>query len=288
MWTTKEALKARAEAAAPDPKDPPSPTYALFYFLLLPFFAAGAIGLVGDTPNAVLRLLYFLPPLLVLFLPALGYDLFRAFVTPKTLFERGHSRFMPFTWLGMDVDGHSPKLQKPGAVDQGCPPKSVFESLTGMIKNLMLMGMPFIRVVAPGVAASIDQGIAAGEKAVERAKTGVAVASKAVDVAAQVPAAVGSLAQTVANPAALIPPQAAAAATAAMATAPLSFPSMKGGGTIIPSNSNDTLLGMALAGTLLLVLIGGFFVTGMRNLNDEPPAPGSSRMDDSPPKPGTV
>lgn len=281
MWASSADLKAAAEAP-PDPRAPPSPTYALFYFLLLPLFTAGAIGLVGDIPNAFLRLLYFFP-LTLLFLPALGYDLFRAFGTPKTLFERGHSRFMPFTFIGFDKDGHSPNLQKPGAVDQGCPPKSFFESLVGMFQNLLLMGMPFLRIVAPGLANSIEEGIKAGEKAVERAKTGVAVASKAVDVAAQVPAAVGSLAQTVANPMALIPPQAAAGAAVSAALS-----TMKGGASSLPSNSNDIVLGVALAGTLLLVLVGGFFVTGLRNLNDEPPAPGSSRMDDSPPKPGTV
>lgn len=286
MWGDKEELRA---VPTQEEGGPPSPTYALAYYLLLPFFTAGAVGLAGDIPNAVSRLTFFFP-LFALFIPALIYDLYRAVGTPGVLFERGHSRFMPFTWLGFDVDGHSPNLQKPGTVDPSCPAPSFVESIVGLFKNFMLMGMPFLRVVAPGIAASIESGMAAAESAASKAKMGVEVAQKAATVAATAPAAMSQVVTSLADPTRLIQEKLGSELAAQVQAQPLAgtlaAAALQRGGALAAEAS--PVLPFFIAGTILVLLLGGLVVTGYRRLSDEPPSVRSAELDDTPPNPRRI
>lgn len=322
MFATAEQLKAAAKAKAAAaagakegkaaPPGIPNPLFTLLYFICLPFFNPGAIAVAGDTNNAILRLLYILPftPLFFLNIFAWFYDIYRSIGTPKTFFTRGVSRFMPFTWLGFDVDNQSPNIQRNKEPETGTPCEKtagkklmefVFAVLTGLVKILFAIpiwilslyppaalamnsffraaeaGFTAAGVVAPVVKATVVEGV------IPIAKVGAETAAEAIKGSVQV-------AQVTAGVASNVAAAAAAGAKAAETIGPslnkLEEKVQSGGALRSEETDGSSLPTVALpffsVVALLVIFAGSFSNTLGRTRSDEPPSK-SSHLDDPPP-----
>jgi len=316
MFSTKNQLKSAATAKAAGQSqfpDIPNPLFTLLYFICLPYFNPAAIAVAGDTNNALLRLLYLLPftPLAFLNIFAWFYDIYRSVGTPRTFFTRGVSRFMPFTWLGFDVDNQSPNIQRNKEPDTGTPCEKtagkklmefIFAVLTGIVKILFAIpiwilslyppaavamnsffraaeaGFTAAGAVAPVVKATVVEGIIPITKA--GVETGAVVVKGGVEVAK---AGAGVASNLVKAGAA----SAQAAATLGPSLQKLSN-KVQGGGALRSeeTDASSSLPTVALpffsAVALLVIFAGSFYNTLGRTRSDEPPSK-SSQLDDPPP-----
>ena len=124
--------------------DPPSPYFFMLYGALL-YITPLAKLIAGDVTNAFLTLLFFtmIPfgPLGYLFAGfALLYDYYIMFLKPDELFQKGTSRAFPYTWMGIDPDGHSPNITTysysgPAKDAPKCapPPRTLIQKIIDMI-----------------------------------------------------------------------------------------------------------------------------------------------------------
>jgi hypothetical protein len=290
MFTSAEALKQRAEqkSVSSGPPAPPNPLFTVLYYILLPISSVFAAGIAGDAPNAVSRLFFFLPFFWFIGMAAWLFDLYRAFVTPKTLFERGHSRFLPFTWLGFDLENHSPNIQNEQKPNP-CPPKGYIESISDLVKNLLRLFIPIIMIISPQAAQAFDKATQLGEQAIQTGQRAVRVGQAAAQTVAAVPQAAAAM-TTALSPATLVQQakeQATRSAEQALPSIPL--PPQKGGGhpsqSPLTQESSSDWLSFGVLGILLVILGGAGILTTARTLSDEPP---SRLQNDSPPNPRTV
>jgi TM2 domain-containing membrane protein YozV len=315
----KAASAAKAAAAAagakegkPGPPGIPNPLFTLLYFFCLPFFNPAAIAVAGDTNNALLRLLYILPftPLFLLNIFAWFYDIYRAIGTPKTFFTRGVSRFMPFTWLGFDVDNQSPNIQRNKEPETGTPCEKtagkklmefLFAVLTGLVKILFAIPIWILSLYPPAAVAmnsffrAAEAGFTAAgaaapvvketvvEGVIPIAKAGVETGAAVIQGGVEVAKAGAGVASDLAKAGAA---GAQAAATIGPSLQKLEQKVQSGGALRSEETDGSSLPTVALpffsVVALLVIFAGSFSNTLGRRRSDEPPSK-SSHLDDPPP-----
>lgn len=166
---------------------PPNPLWFFFYALLIPIAPLAQI-IAGDTNNAVSRFadLTIIPLGFLFYLCAMLYDYWILFSNPADLLVAGSKRFFPFTYLGMDADGHSPMLTGKSEI-KPCPPDSVFKTVIRML-------LPIVTYFFPGLGKSISAALMMKDEAIMTAITvkeeivdkGMAKVGQVADTAAKI------------------------------------------------------------------------------------------------------
>jgi hypothetical protein len=209
------------------------------------------------------------------YLFALLYDYFILFTSPADLLVAGSKRFFPFTYLGMDADGHSELLTGVSEI-KACPPDN-------FIMTMLRVGNPILKVFAPGLAKTIDS-ILETKKGVE---TTVAATKKIVvdgalakaQKASQIATQIGSL-----SPAGMIP-STDGIAQFRNPTTGQGLGTMVGGVRLETAKPIFNTLDYAALGSLAAVIGGGLLLSAnrFRNAftkgNDTPPDPRAIRDD---------
>jgi hypothetical protein len=129
------------------------------------------------------------------YLFAMLYDYWILFTNPADLLVAGSKRFFPFTYLGMDADGHSPLLTGVSEI-KPCPPDN-------MTKTLMRISVPLISYFFPGIGKTIQGALDTKDTIVTTVTTakevvvdkGMAKVAQVTDTAAKV----GSLSTSIAS-----------------------------------------------------------------------------------------
>ena len=216
MWADPEALDDKGEA--------PNPLWFVLYALLIPC-APLAQMIAGDTNNAVSRFadLTIIPLGFLFYLCAMFYDYWILFSNPADLLVAGSKRFFPFTYLGMDADGHSARLTGKSEI-KPCPPDTIF-------KTIIRISLPILSYFFPGIGKSISAALDTKDAIVTAVTTakevvvdkGLAKVAQVTDAAAKVGALSSGLASGVGS-------------SVASATAKLSNPGFASTiGTLAPS-----------------------------------------------------
>ena len=187
----REAMEKQSGGALDE--GPPNPIWFLLYALLIP--AAPLAQLIaGDTNNAVSRFLdlTIIPLGFLFYLCAFVYDYMILILWPADLFVAGSKRFFPFTYLGMDPEGHSERLTGVSEI-KPCP-------ADGFIMTMFRISLPILSVVAPGLAESIKAALDTAQRTknvvvdqgLEKINKATRIAKQAGDIATTV----GSLSPT--------------------------------------------------------------------------------------------
>ena len=232
---------------------PPNPTWFLLYALLIPIAPLAQL-IAGDTNNSVSRFLdlTIIPLGFLFYWCAFMYDYFILLLYPADLFVAGSKRFFPFTYLGMDIEGHSERLTGISEI-KPCP-------ADGFIMTMFRIALPILSVVSPGLAQSITAALNSAQKTKEVViDQGLEKINKATRIARQaseLTTTVGSLAAMPQVPQVQLP------------QVPQRLPVMVGGGQ--PFSPLD----YAALGSLGAVIAGGFILSLNRRQNDPPPNPG--------------
>jgi hypothetical protein len=192
MWADPEALDDK------DKNEAPNPLWFVLYALLIPC-APLAQMIAGDTNNAVSRFadLTIIPLGFLFYLCAMFYDYWILFSNPADLLVAGSKRFFPFTYLGMDADGHSPRLTGQSEI-KPCPPDTIFKTIIRMI-------IPILSYFFPGIGKSISAALDTKDAIVTSVTTakevvvdkGLAKVAQVTDAAAKVGALSSGLASSV-------------------------------------------------------------------------------------------
>ena len=264
---------ARSQVGGSSADEAPNPLWFLLYALAIPFAPLAQL-IAGDTNNAVSRFLdlTIIPLGFMFYLFALLYDYFILFTSPADLLVAGSKRFFPFTYLGMDADGHSELLTGVSEI-KACPPDN-------FIMTMLRVGNPILKVFAPGLAKTIDS-ILETKKGVE---TTVAATKKIVvdgalakaQKASQIATQIGSL-STMVPPPPVIP-------STELIKNPLRG-TMVGGARPDAAKPIFNTLDYAALGSLAAVIGGGLLLSAnrFRNVftksNDTPPDPRAVRDD---------
>jgi hypothetical protein len=181
------------------------------------------------------------------------YDYFILLLYPADLFVAGSKRFFPFTYLGMDIEGHSERLTGMSEI-KPCP-------ADGFIMTMFRISLPILSVVAPGLAQSITAALNSAQKTKEIViDQGLEKINKATRIARQasdISTTVGSLAAMPQLPQVQLPQIPAQR-----------LPVMVGGAQTF------SFLDFAALGSLGAVIGGGFLLSLNRRQNDPPPNPG--------------
>jgi TM2 domain-containing membrane protein YozV len=155
-----------------DEKDEaPDPIWFLLYSIFLPA-APLSHYIAGDANSAVSRFLDLtIVPLGFLFYYfAMLYDYFILFAYPADLLVAGTKRFFPFTYLGMDADGHSERLTGNSEI-KPCPPDNFVLTLLRIFFPTFFSKVEAVKATATAVKENvIDEGA-------KLVKAGVAVAA---------------------------------------------------------------------------------------------------------------
>jgi len=318
MWT--DPPPSNSKPAKPDPNAPPSPWWFFLYAFVLPL-APLALLIAGDTKNALSRFSY----LTIIPFGLLGFlfygisilaDYWTLLAKPADLLVFGAKRFFPFTFFGMDGDGHSPRLTlKRDLPEPICPPAGnpILGAIFEVVKFVLRLTLPVLYVVNPPAAASLDAALnttaEAGGKIVNAAKvvvtaaetaaeTAVTTADIATDVAVhavedgtKVIKTVGKLAgniqglsqgglasaaAAVKDPKALLNKEGLANIKEVVKNPQALLNKQEGGG----KETKSTLDWLAL-GSLSAVVLGGFLLAGGRSLQNA----NTNARDDTPPGP---
>ena len=133
-------------------EEPPNPLFFLLYALAIPCAPLAQL-IAGDTNNAVSRFLdlTIIPLGFIFYLFAVLYDYWVLFSNPADLLVAGSKRFFPFTYTGMDADGHSPMLTGKSEI-KPCPPDST-------VKTLLRLSVPVISYFFPGLGKTIQTAL---------------------------------------------------------------------------------------------------------------------------------
>jgi TM2 domain-containing membrane protein YozV len=155
-----------------DEKDEaPDPIWFLLYSIFLPA-APLSHYIAGDTNSAVSRFLdlTIIPLGFLFYYCAMLYDYFILFAYPADLFVAGTKRFFPFTYLGMDADGHSERLTGNSEI-KPCPPDNFVLTLLRIFFPTFFSKVEAVKATATAVKENvIDEGA-------KLVKAGVAVAA---------------------------------------------------------------------------------------------------------------
>jgi hypothetical protein len=213
-------------------EEPPNPLWFLLYALAIPCAPLAQL-IAGDTNNAVSRFadLTIIPLGFMFYLFAMLYDYWILFTNPADLLVAGSKRFFPFTYLGMDADGHSSLLTGKSEI-KPCPPDST-------IKTLLRISVPVIAYVFPGLGKTIQTALDTKDTIVSTVTTakedivdkGMVKVTQATDTAVKVGAlstavtagvgkSVAKAGAAVANPASLITDKVGELAPAPVPSAP--------------------------------------------------------------------
>ena len=203
MW-----LPDGAKPSEPSPSDPPSPWWFVIYCFCIPVSIASNI-VAGDINNAFSRflMLTIVPLGWLFYFCAIFYDYWCLLGSPADLLFNGTRRFFPFPSLGWDNMGHSPRLTGNNEF-KPCPRENV-------ITAAMRSTIPVIRYVNPDLANTIqgaisvattvkDQTIETGQQVIN---TGMKVGHLATAIPGAVVGPMAHVAESIANPQALLDPQ---------------------------------------------------------------------------------
>jgi hypothetical protein len=273
---------------------PPNPIWFLLYCFIIPIAPLAQL-VAGDTNNAVSRFLdlTIIPLGFLFYLCAFIYDYMILLIWPADLFVAGSKRFFPFTYLGMDADGHSSRLTGLSEI-KPCP-------ADGFITNMFRVSLPIMGIVAPGLAhnikATLDTATKTKELVIDEGLEKINKATRIAKQASDLSSTLGSLAP-MQIPQVQIPqmPQVPQMQIPQMPQMPVpqipQMPQMP-----VPQGSNTkyvdatgkrygTMVGGALPkepfspldyaalGSLGAVIAGGFILSLNRSKNDPPPNPG--------------
>jgi len=258
-------------------EEPPNPLWFLLYALLIPVAPLAQL-IAGDTNNAVSRFLdlTIIPLGFMFYLFAFLYDYWILFAKPADLLVAGSKRFFPFTYLGMDADGHSSLLTGISEI-KPCPPDN-------FIMTMLRIGKPFISMFAPGIGKAIDSALQTKqevETTVEVTKKlvvdgAIAKAQKASQLATQI----GTL-----STAGMIPSTDGITQFRNPVTGQLG--TMVGGRRLESAKASLSTLDFAALGSLGAVIGGALLLSANRfrdvffkgKANDSPPDPRAVRSD---------
>lgn len=246
----------------------------LMLYLALIFVPFGIPNfLVGDTSGGVIKFIFtiFLFGLFVpfVFLGSL-YELFTAISDPKSLYEKGITLPIPFSWF-VGSDHTAPNLMKPSALAAASKPQ----------------GSIFTRLLQPALdflgLSSITQMVGAAKCAAEPV---IDQAQKTVDAATTAATGVAQLAGTVPAVATKVAGKLEAFTDPEKLKAAAGLPQV-GGGLMTPGDLDTWFLlsiGVFLFGAFSLSAVRWF-----RNIktqkNDGPPESKPNDRDDTPPQP---
>ena len=246
----------------------------------LDFFAAG--DFLGGGLRFMTTVLFFLWPLGFLWGT---YNMYRAWITPGDLLERGTYRIIPFSFFTDKYFSVKGTLA-PGKVEETpvCRQKGVIETVmepvttvVGVATDIALQPLKDL-AAAPGKAydatlaplqVAVEQGLAPSVTA------GLKVAQLAPKAIAAVPAVAANVQNKIAN--------ASSAALATVKTGAGAVAAMTGGSN---SNSISNISDGAVIFTLALLVFGGGFLYFVRARTNN--ANGPSKENDAPPKPGAI
>ena len=180
------------------------------------------------------------------------YDYFILLLYPADLFVAGSKRFFPFTYLGMDIEGHSERLTGISEI-KPCP-------ADGFIMTMFRIALPILSVVSPGLAQSITAALNSAQKTkeviIDQGLEKINKATRIARQASELTTTVGSLAAMPQVPQVQLP------------QVPQRLPVMVGGGQPF------SFLDYTALGSLGAVIAGGFLLSLNRRQNDPPPNPG--------------
>ena len=135
-----------------DDDGPPNPFWFLLYCFIIPIAPLAQL-VAGDTNNAVSRFLdlTIIPLGFLFYLCAFIYDYMILLIWPADLFVAGSKRFFPFTYLGMDADGHSKRLTGLSEI-KPCP-------ADGFIVTMFRVSLPLLTFFFPGLGKSVTAAL---------------------------------------------------------------------------------------------------------------------------------
>jgi len=232
---------------------PPNPIWFLLYSLLIPIAPLAQI-IAGDVNNSVSRFLdlTIVPLGFLFYLCAFIYDYFILFFYPADLLVAGSKRFFPFTYLGMDLEGHSERLTGVSEI-KPCP-------ADGFILTMLRISLPFMSFFFPGLGKSVEAALQTAQNTKEVViDQGLAKAQEVSQVAYKV----GSLSASAAT---------AIPSAVAQASAKLS-PEALMRNQLVQKGGGFTALDYTALGSLGAVIAGGFLLSLNRRQNDSPPEP---------------
>ena len=150
---------------------PPNPLWFLLYALSIPA-APLAQMIAGDSNNAVGRFLdlTIIPLGFLFYFCAMMYDYLILFLFPADLLVAGSKRFFPFTYLGMDADGHSERLTGKSEI-KPCP-------ADGFIMTMFRISLPLLSYFFPGLGKTVEAALATKDKIID---TAVVVKEQVID-----------------------------------------------------------------------------------------------------------
>lgn len=223
--------------------------------------------IAGDTNNAVSRFLdlTIIPLGFLFYYCAFMYDYFILLFYPADLFVAGSKRFFPFTYLGMDIEGHSERLTGISEI-KPCP-------ADGFIMTMFRIALPILSVVSPGLAESIKAALDTANKTkevvIDQGLEKINKATKIAKQASDLATTVGSLAPMPQAPLPFM--ESTSQTTRYIDASGKRFGTMVGGA--LPKEPFSPLDYAAL-GSLGAVIAGGFILSLNRTQNDSPPNPG--------------
>jgi TM2 domain-containing membrane protein YozV len=285
MWKEPESLmnsigKMTGTGNGKEDEGPPNPFWFLLYCLIIPIAPLAQL-VAGDTNNAVSRFLdlTIIPLGFLFYLCAFIYDYMILLIWPADLFVAGSKRFFPFTYLGMDADGHSSRLTGLSEI-KPCP-------ADGFITTMFRVSLPIMGIVAPGLAhnvkATLDTATKTKELVVDEGLEKINKATRIAKQASDLSSTLGSLApmqipqvQVPQIPVPQMPqmpqiPVPEVSNTKYIDATGKRFGTMVGGALPIEPFSP---LDYAALGSLGAVIAGGFILSLNRSKNDPPPNPG--------------
>ena len=233
----------------------PSPWWFVLYTLTLPIGVIANIA-AGDNYNSVGRLLLLtvIPLGFLLTICAFFFDAFILLGKPADLFFMGSKRFFPFTFLGMDYDGHSPYLMSKAIAHptKPCVKESFFTGVGNFLLSLIKLVLTILGVVNPTLqipiqtaASTADTAAAAvgtvANSVISAAEMGATAAIQTAKVGAEAAIDVGKSIKSIAQ---AIPTAAA----------------QVGGGSI---SSDFTSLDYFAAGSIVALITGGIVLTAL-------------------------
>jgi hypothetical protein len=221
--------------------------------------------IAGDSNNAVSRFLdlTIVPLGFLFYFWAMMYDYLILFMFPADLLVAGSKRFFPFTYLGMDADGHSERLTGKSEI-KPCP-------ADGIITTMIRIGLPVLSYFFPGLGKTLEAALETKDKIID---TAVIVKEQVIDKGQdviEIAGKVGRLSERIQD-------AENAQGNGGQAKGKYMDPSSgKPYGTMVGgSKSTFSTLDYAALASLAAVISGGFLLSINRSLNagnDSPPNP---------------
>ena len=244
---------------------PPSSLWFILYCLTIPIGALST-AIAGDTPNAIGRFVNILTGPVGWLINGIYMilDYINLLVYPSTFFSEGVKRYYPWAFF-MDANGHSSRItgKEDFQEDPTCERK-------GFFSEIIMLALPIISIINPGLAKSIELGMTTAKTAVNTATSvaekGMEATQKVAQIVESIPQATAPIIKTaslISNPQAL----------AQQYTKDLI---QTGGARPLPNISQKTPLDYLTGGFITALIAGGAAVAYSRSstneaFNDTPP-----------------